>query len=242
MTALSVEEEVRPQATLVSRRSLLVGGGLALTAVAAAAATPRRHEQMLGRTRLQDVITAQVGPWSSRVNGSLILPDDADQPHDFYDQVFSRSYVAQGLPVIMLVIAYGAAQSGMMKVHRPEVCYASAGFSIHDLRPADVPQGAAPAITGQSFLAQRQDRVEQVLYWTRISDSFPRNLTAQRLVMLERGLHGVIPDGVLVRISTLGNSLASGHGAMEAFAQNLIVSASPLGKSILLGRSRAGLA
>jgi EpsI family protein len=169
--------------------------------------------------------------------GSLILPEDG-QPTDVYDQVLTRTYTAANLPGIMLLIAYGAAQSGLMKVHRPEVCYASSGFSIRNDRPVDIPLGIAAPIAAKGFLAVREDRLEQVLYWTRISNAFPRDLTAQRLVMVERGLGGVIPDGVLVRCSTLAGDPQAGQAAMAAFARALVASADPLGRALLIGGLR----
>jgi EpsI family protein len=226
----SVAEPGRRQ---ITRRSMALGVGFAVTAGIAAAVTPRRHEQSMGGARLDDVVPTRAGPYQAGEAGPLILPEQ-QQLTDVYDQVLTRTYAAQGLPMIMLLIAYGAAQSGLMTVHRPEVCYASAGFSIRNDRPTDIPLGLAAPVAAKGFLAVRQDRVEQVLYWTRISDAFPRNINAQRLVMLERGLSGVIPDGVLVRYSTLGADLAA-QPAMKSFARALVASAGPVGRSLLVG-------
>ncbi len=217
----------------ITRRSMALGVGFAVAAGVAATVTPRRHEQSIGTARLADVAPTRAGPYEVAEASQLILPEQQTFS-DVYDQVLARTYAAQGLPMIMLLIAYGAAQSGLMTVHRPEVCYASAGFSIRNDRPTDIPLGLAAPVAAKGFLAVRQDRVEQVLYWTRISDAFPRNINAQRLVMLERGLSGVIPDGVLVRCSTLG-SAAGGPQAMQLFARALVASASPVGRALLIG-------
>ena len=171
-----------PIARQISRRSVALGIGFVATAGIAAAVTPRRHERSLGGARLDDVVPAQVASYQAVPGGSLVLPED-EQPTNVYDQVLGRTYTSASLPGIMLLIAYGAAQSGLMKVHRPEVCYASGGFSIHDDRPVDIPLGAGAPIAAKTFLAVRGDRAEQVLYWTQISNAFPRDLTGQRLVM-----------------------------------------------------------
>jgi EpsI family protein len=221
----------------ISRRSVALGIGFAVTAGAAAAVTPRRHERSLGDARLADVVPTQVGAYQVAPGGSLILPED-EQPTSVYDQVLARTYTGANLPGIMLLIAYGAAQSGLMKVHRPEVCYASSGFSIRNDRAVDIPVGMTAPIAAKGFLAVREDRVEQVMYWTRISNTFPRDLTSQRLVMLERGLSGVIPDGVLVRCSTLTGDASAGQAAMANFARALVTSAAPAGRALLVGGLR----
>jgi EpsI family protein len=222
----------------VSRRSLFLGAGFLAVAAAAFVVTPRRHEQTLGRSRLADVVPQRLGPWSPAPNGGLILPD-ADQPGDVYDQVLARTYVAANLPPMMLLVAYGAAQSGLMKVHRPETCYTSSGFAIRDDRAIDVPLVDGGAIAARTFLASREDRAEQVLYWTRISDTFPRDLASQRLVMLELGIRGIIPDGILVRCSTLGADGAKGEKALLGFVETLIANAGPAGRGFLIGAARS---
>jgi EpsI family protein len=217
----------------ITRRSALIAAAFASTAGIAAAVTPHRHEAMIGGARLTEVVPHSVGPWRSTPGGSIILPE-TDEPSNFYDQVLTRTYTASGLPGIMLLIAYGAAQSGMMKVHRPEVCYASAGFAIKDFDHVAVPLGHNGSIPASAFLAKREDRDEQVLYWTRISNRFPTSLTAQRVIVLERGLSGVIPDGVLVRFSTLG-AAPNGRAAVIRFAQALVDTANRAEASLLVG-------
>jgi EpsI family protein len=122
-----------------------------------------------------------------------------------------------------------------MKVHRPEICYASSGFAISDDRALDLPLVGRGPIAARSFLALREDRSEQVLYWTRISNTFPRDLASQRLVMLELGLRGIIPDGVLVRCSTLGAGVAKGQKGLLAFVDALIANTGAAGRGLLVG-------
>jgi EpsI family protein len=219
----------------ISRRAAIVGAGFSLTAGAAALVTPHRHEGTLGLARLEDLVPTAVGTWREAPGSRLILPD-AEQLPSPYDQVLTRSFMAPSQPTIMFLVAYGAAQSGLMKVHRPEVCYRSSGFSIRDDRPIDVSLESRPAIAAKSFLAVRQDRAEHVLYWTRISDMFPRDLASQRLVMLKQGIAGLIPDGVLVRCSTLASDRDAELDALVNFVRALVASAPPRGRSLLIGR------
>jgi EpsI family protein len=217
----------------------LVGVGFMGVAGVALGVTPRRHEATLGRHRLEDVIPARIGPWSVATAAPLVLPE-GNQPTDVYDQVYARAYAGANVPPMMLLVAYGAAQSGLMKVHRPEVCYASSGFSIRDDGPADLVATTGDMIPAKSFVAVREDRTEQVLYWTRISNTFPRDLASQRLVMLELGVGGVIPDGVLVRCSTFGSGRTTAQ-TLQLFVGHMIAAAGPAGRDLLLGAVRKGV-
>jgi EpsI family protein len=217
----------------VSRRSLILGAGFAATAGVAAAITPHRHEEILAGAPLKSVIPQRLGPWTSLAYADLILPDSP--PTDVYGQVMSRAFQAPGWPSIMLVLAYGEAQSGLMKVHRPEVCYTSAGFKIVNDQTTSIPVRNGPPIPAKSFLGERQDRKEYVLYWTRISNAFPTTLVDQRLVMFEQGLRGVVPDGVLVRLSTVCPDWALARAALLTFATSLITSCPPQGRALLVG-------
>ena len=204
-----------------SRRQVVLGGGLLAVAGAAAAMTPRRRQAFLLSAKLGDMAPDRLGPWSDSGSEALILPE-SQAVESVYDKLLTRSYLASGLPSVMLLIAYGAAQSGLMQVHRPEVCYQSAGFQIDGDRPAQVPLRDGRALPAKRFTARREQRIEQVLYWTRIADSFPTSLFAQRVVMAEQGMRGLLPDGLLVRLSTLSGDADLSQRVLLGFAQELV--------------------
>jgi EpsI family protein len=222
---------------LVSRRTLMLGVGSAATAGVAALMTPRHYEPGVNRIRLDDAVPTSVGPWRAQTSGAFILPEDAAAA-SAYDQIITRRFAGATGPDIMLLIAHGAAQSGLMRVHRPEVCYSSAGFQIRGLHGLDIAVAPGHTIAAQSFVGVRDDRVESVLYWTRIAGYFPRDLMAQRLIMLRLGLAGLIPDGVLVRISALGAGEVA--PALAQFATQWVHEAGPAGRALLLGPQDSG--
>jgi EpsI family protein len=195
--------------------------------------TPRRPEAIISNAKLSDIVPRQVADWTSQPSSALVVPETGE-PTNVYDQVLTRSYFAPGEPDVMLLIAYGAAQSGLMKVHRPEVCYASSGFTVGRVSSADIHLGAQ-TVAAETFAARRQDRSEQVLYWTRVSNAFPRNLTAERLLVLERGVQGLIPDGVLVRASVL-NVGPTAVASLQRFMTALVSTAAGKGRTLLVGR------
>jgi EpsI family protein len=185
---------------------------------------------------LADLLPNVAGAWTNATADGFILPEDT-APEDVYDQVLTRAYAAPGLPPVMLLVAYGSAQSGLMKVHRPEVCYSAAGFAISDNHQTEVKLAPGKTVAAREFLGKREDRAERVLYWTRISNRFPTSLTEQRVIMIERGMQGVIPDGVLVRLSTLAPTSAVADAALLGFASALYASANGALRSLLVGEN-----
>jgi EpsI family protein len=223
-------------ATVVDRRAFLIGGAMALTGAAAYAATPRRAEHRLARVRLGELIPQQIGDWRfvSR-EGIVVARADEAQPADGYDQVLSRLYAAPGLPAIMLLIAYGSTQGGSLQLHRPETCYPGQGFRLSDFSEPDLAVGGPRPVAARRFVATRDDRIERLIYWTRIADSFPRNTAGEYAAILSSVVRGVIPEGVLVRVSTIGSDIAASDAAIDRFIGAMVGSLGAQGRSILLG-------
>lgn len=229
--------ETSRSAPSLTRRSLIVGGALALTAGGAYAATPRRTEHRLAHRKLGTLIARRIGPWSITNPAGVIVTNEETEQTDGYDQLLTRVYQAPGLPTIMLLIAYGSTQGGSLQLHRPETCYPGQGFSTADHAVAPIDIVAGPAVSARRFTASRGERIERVLYWTRISNRFPLNTAGEYAAIIGSVIQGVIPDGVLVRISTVGPDPASEDVMLVRFAQQMVESASPAGQQILLGRT-----
>ena len=219
---------------LPSRRAVILAGALVATAAAAAAMTPRKHERLLVGANLSDVIPQKVGPWAAIDGGPVVLPEQ-EGAASVYDQVLTRSFAAPGQPVVVLLIAYGGAQSGLMKVHRPNVCYETNGFKIGPLSRADLHLKDGRTVPGESFIATRSDRIEQVLFWTRIGAGFPISLDEQRWMTLQEGFKGLIPDGVLVRMSTIGADPVASRKALDTFASALVEESGSRAQTLLVG-------
>ena len=70
---------------------------------------------------------------------------------------------------------------------------------------------------------------------SRIADRFPRNTAGEYAAILASVLRGVIPDGVLVRISTIGTDIAASDSGLADFTAMMAGSLAPAGRRILLG-------
>jgi EpsI family protein len=222
----------------IDRRSLLIGASLALTAGAAYAATPRRSENRLARQKLGNIVPLQIGSWQFASAEGVVVPrEDEAAAQDGYDQVLTRTYSSGDEPAVMLLLAYGSTQGGSLQLHRPETCYPGQGFRLSNFSDHELSIAGSTLVEGRTFTAQRDDRVERLLYWTRISNDFPRNTAQEYRAILTSILKGVIPDGILVRLSTLEPDIGRADAALARFADLLVRSVTVPNKGILIGTS-----
>ena len=125
--------------------------------------------------------------------------NDYDKP---YDAVLMRSYKDKSGHVVMLAIAYAMQQTQEIKIHRPEYCYHAQGFTIAQQVPVSLARGKQQ-LTGNGLLVRRNGRNEWVQYWIRIGSGFPRTGMDARLQLLKESMQGQVPDGILIRVSSL---------------------------------------
>ncbi len=227
----------------ISRRSVLVGGALAMTAAGAYAATPRRAEHRLARQKLGDLVSRTIGPWQVTTPAGVIVATEEAVDTEGYDQLLTRVYQAAGLPTIMLLIAYGSTQGGSLQLHRPETCYPGQGFRLSQFDQKNFDFfGDGAVVQTRQFTAERDERIEHVLYWTRIARSFPLNTAGEYGAIFASVLRGYVPDGVLVRVSTILPNRGLADSALVRFARAMIATATPTGQQVLLGRDEPGAA
>jgi EpsI family protein len=220
-----------------TRRQIILGGAALATAGVAWARTPRISTAMIDPKKIEAIVPLKVGGWSYETKSGLVLPPPDQLAAQLYDQVVTRVYGSDTDLPVMLLIAYGSSQDGMLQVHRPEVCYPASGYTLSETRDIAIPLPPGKAsIPARAFTAVGQQRTEQLIYWTRVGTRFPRSWTEQRLAVVKDNLRGMIPDGVLVRISTVSDNVPDSRALLERFAAQLVETAPALGKALLIGR------
>ena len=122
-----------------------------------------------------------------------------------------------------------------MQIHRPEVCYPASGFRLTQNVPHDVLLAPGFDVPMRAIVAETEMRREQLIYWTRLGSHFPARWFDQHLAVAAENFRSIIPDGVLVRIS----SVAPGdqYPALDDFARTLVRHVGPHMKQVLLGPS-----
>lgn len=219
-----------------SRRQLLFGGGMLATSAAATVLTPRARETALPRGGLERAIPRTLGPWRFVSSSGLVLPPADENEKRTYDAVLTRSYAhPDGGPQVMLLIAYGGGQTGILTVHRPEACYPAQGFAISGRRSVPVPIAPGRTVDGVFLSAKSDLRNEQLLYWTRIDESFPETWAAEHLAVIRANLMRRLPDGVLVRMSVISPEIDRSIKRLESFAGDLVEHVGAAGRRIMLG-------
>jgi len=83
--------------------------------------------------------------------------------------------------------------------------------------------------------ATAEQRIEPIIYWTRIGDSLPTTGREQRWSKFEQQLAGIIPDGILVRISTVAQPDAAVFAGLRTFASEMLTAVAPSDRAVLVG-------
>jgi EpsI family protein len=175
--------------------------------------------------QLEAVIPAQFGDW--RLDGSVIpiapTPDVQENLDKLYGQIVSRTYINGRGERMMLVVAYGGDQSDSLKAHRQEVCYAAQGFAIRDVHRDHLSlQGADLPLV--RVHAQKGNRSEPVSYWFTMGDRVVIGRADRLLAQIGWGLAGKIPDGLLVRVSSISRDTKASYAAQDDFMRSLLAS------------------
>lgn len=218
-----------------SRRQMLIGGALVAASAASYAMIPRRPVDLLGGGQLEKLIPARIGPWSFLSKSGLVLPPRDQLVEALYDQLVTRVYAAPDRPAVMLLLAQSPAQDGVLQMHRPEFCYPAGGFTLSEGELLPIRFGDGKAISGRFMTAVSPERIEQLLYWTRVGHALPNSWTEQRLAVASANLRGEIPDGMMVRVSMVSPNREESAATLTAFAEALVGSVAPRTRLALVG-------
>lgn len=226
---------------MIDRRDLIFGAGMLAAAAGAAALTPRRHVEFLNGRKLDTIVPGQIGDWKMTPSDAFVLPKTPGSLADrLYSDTVSRLYVAPGSLAVMMVLAYGNLQSDLLQLHRPETCYAAVGFQISASEKTRLGLEPDVAIPVRELTATSDNRVEPILYWTRIGDALPTDGREQRSMKLQQQFHGIIADGILVRLSTVAEPSQETFAALAAFGRAFILAVKPADRAVLIGPTLAG--
>ncbi|HLX23334.1 MAG TPA: exosortase B [Usitatibacter sp.] len=188
---------------------------------------------------LERLVPSAFGDWSidPSVEPIAPAPDVQAKLDRIYGSTLSRTYVNSSGEQMMLTLAYGGDQSDALKAHRQEVCYAAQGFTIHGLREAEL---ATPGreIPVTRMLAVRGERSEPVTYWFTMGDRVVQGRAERLGLQLAWGLRGRIPDGMLVRVSSLSADPDSAFAAQRSFIASLLAAVAPADATRIAGAPR----
>ena len=214
--------------------AVLMFGAVALTE----AITPRtRLVDQIGRLELETAVPEAFGEWRVDPNRVAVVvnPQQQETIERIYSQTLSRTYVNSRGERVMLSIAYGEDQRDGMQVHRPEVCYPAQGFRVESNRAVSLNYGGMPIPARRLETAHGGQRQEPVTYWITLADQVLEGGLGKKLSELTYGLRGVIPDGLLFRLSSIDRNTEAAFALQDAFARDLLASLQPDARKRLVG-------
>jgi EpsI family protein len=142
----------------------------------------------------------------------------------------------------MLMVAYGESQSDRLQMHHPEVCYTAQGFRVSRTSAAMLDYSpSAPPLKLTRLIAQREDRVEPISYWMRIGYDNANGNLARQALKLGYGLRGLVPDGVLFRVSTIGVPADQSFKIQDKFINDLLNAVDPATREFMVGDPKKAL-
>jgi EpsI family protein len=217
----------------IDRRKLLLGLLFCSAAGVAAWRRPDKHLDYLGKSKLDDIVPKTIGPWKFVAASGVVVPPNDQLSQALYSNLMTRVYSDGQNPPVMLLIAQSGSQTGVLQIHRPETCYTAGGYQISPVTPQPIQVGST-IVPANKMDATVEGRTEHVIYWTRVGDRMPASWKQQRLAVAELNLRGIIPDAILVRVSTVRNDADGARETLQAFVRALIGSVPPVRRPVLI--------
>lgn len=177
------------------------------------------------RIELATQVPENFGDWRLDRSIAPVVPDPGLQAmlDELYSQTLARTYVNAAGQRVMLSIAYGSDQSNeATAVHRPEFCYSAQGFGVKAVGQEQIRIGDA-LVPVARLAAQLGRRVEPITYWVTLDEAATLPGLGRKLQQLRYGLQGQIPDGMLVRVSSISSSYQEAFALQQAFLEQLHV-------------------
>lgn len=201
--------------------TLLMGGA----ALAAWRLTPtQRMATLHGELNLDAQVPKVFGDWQMDTTavGGVVNPQQEELLKQLYSQILTRTYVDRRGQRVMLSIAYGNDQRDSLQLHYPEICYPAQGFRLTSNRKVDL------HLAGLTIPARRLEtvfgnqRYEPVTYWTVIGETAVRGGTDKKLAEMRYGFRGLIPDGLLFRVSSIDRDTTAAFNLQDQFSNTLL--------------------
>ena len=225
-------------------QAVLASVAILSAAILAEAIRPR---ELLASTQvapdLDTIIPKDFGGWRLVPNVGLVTPSEpgAYLERDLlsariYSQEIARGYTDSAGNVIMFLVAYGPVQNFRLKSHLPEVCYGASGFRVSPKRVTQLNyQDNAAPLTVSRLTAEKERRFEPITYWMKVGGDVATGVFDRQIARMKYGVRGIIPDGALIRVSTVGLSEAASYKLQDQFICDLLAALRPQDRKFFTG-------
>jgi EpsI family protein len=225
-------------------QAILASAAILSTAVLAEAIRPR---ELLASTQiapdLEKILPKEFGQWRLVPNVGLVTPSEPgaylerdELSKRIYSQEVGRAYADAAGNMVMFLVAYGPVQNYRLKSHLPEVCYGAAGFRVSPKTFTQLRyQDGAPSLTVSRLTAEKERRFEPITYWMKVGGDVATGVFDRQMARMKYGLRGIIPDGALIRVSTIGMSEAASFTLQDQFIHDLLGALRPQDRKFFTG-------
>lgn len=225
---------------MTTRRTAFFGA-TAMVASAAFAEWARptvRVSDLHPEFKLDQLFPKRFADWHVDENMPVIVPPPDQQAmlDKIYNQTLARTYVDSKGRRVMLSVAYGGDQSDGLTVHIPDVCYVSQGFKVELGRDDRMEVQPGFQIPVRHVLATFGPRIEPITYWVLMGDEATISNTQRRLVSIRYGLRRLIPEGMLIRVSSINPDMPQALDLHRRFILDLVAQVPPAERERLVGK------
>lgn len=218
------------------RRSVVIASSMA--AVAAATATARyalADGQKASPPQLVRIVPREFAGWRELPTAPTVVSAQTQEMlQSIYNEILARVYAAADGYQVMLSIAYGGDQRGVLRAHKPEVCYPAQGFKLLDSSEMvlSTDHGPIPTRTLRTVLGPRN---EPVMYWFAYAGRTSASAWERRVQSLRLTLTGQVPDGLLFRVSSIDADAKRAWARQGEFVRALLGACTPQARARLAG-------
>jgi len=223
-----------------SVRVILIGLAMVVASGLAMAMKPTQRIADKGpRIDLETMIPKEFGDW--KVDTTIIplqvSPDVQAKLDKIYNQTLARTYVNSRGQRVMLSIAYGGSHGEGMQTHRPEVCYPAQGFTIDKVLETKAIQTTYGDLPVKRVVASLGQRIEPITYWVVVGAIRTGFGLQMKLAQLRYNITGVIPDGMLIRVSSIDRNEIGAYDLQEKFVLGLLASLTEPNRLRMIGKA-----
>ncbi|HMN79307.1 MAG TPA: EpsI family protein [Burkholderiaceae bacterium] len=180
-----------------------------------------RLSDQLPPFELASAVPTRFGGWQEHIGSSHVVnPVGRDALDRLYSQTLSRVYVDGAGNRVMLSVAYGGDQSDATSMHLPEVCYPAQGF-LQRASSSAVLKASDRTLPVRRLVMVQGRRIEPLTYWLVVGDRIATGSLGHKKIQIEYALRGLIPDGLILRVSTIGEDTERGFALQQRFLVDL---------------------
>jgi EpsI family protein len=180
----------------------------------------------IGMLDLEVAVPRAFQEWSelSQQTAGIVNPEQEALLRRLYTATLARTFssTVDGYR-IMLSVAYGADQRDSLQVHYPEVCYPSQGFELKARQTGELSTSAGTLPVTRLVMALGPQRPEPLTYWVTVGDRVVTSTMQKKMVEMKYSLlAGLVPDGLLIRVSSIDADSSVAFGRQDRFLADLL--------------------